>query len=120
MLKYVMKTRMHLYQLKIPHYPPLRKGEFFDNSFFRGGILDSPPLKKGDLGGLSVIIRSRSTRHVDISTYAVFLLSLKNLPLSAPPCPLPSREGRFMKFPLPLWERVRERGLDPIKNRGVL
>jgi hypothetical protein len=40
-------------------------------------------LKKGDLGGLSVIVRSYSTRHANISTYAVFLLSLRNLPLSA-------------------------------------
>jgi len=26
---------------------------------------------------------------------------------SPSPSPLPSREGKFMKFPLPLWERVR-------------
>ena len=76
--------------------------------FKKGGILDSPPLKKGGLGGLSVIVRSYSTRHANISAYAVFLLSLRNLPLSA-------HQGRG-KFSFPLGERDRVRGSKLIED----
>jgi len=36
---------------------------------------------------------------------------LNKLTLSPSPCPLPSREGKFMKSPLPLGERDRVRGM---------
>jgi len=41
---------------------------------------------------------------------------------SPSPLPLPSREGRFTKFPLPLRERVRVRGIkrnSKIKEQNV-
>jgi len=41
---------------------------------------------------------------------------LNKLTSSPSPCPLPSREGRFMKSPLLLWERVRA---CPERSEGV-